>query len=213
MSNDKKKFDDSHDANLDPITGEPGAHPVGTGVGAAGAGAIGTAVGAVVGGPVGAAVGAVVGSVVGGLAGKNAAERINPTVEDEYWRNNHRSQPYFENDYDYDDYQPAYRVGYEGYGRYSSTGRTYDDLEPELRNDYEKNKGGTRLAWDKAKLAAKDAWHRVENSLPDGDRGDKVVDTQTQRMQGDRIDNDTPISDRGDSVVDTQTRRMQRDRI
>jgi hypothetical protein len=210
MSNDKKNFDDNRDANLDPITGEPGAHPVGTGVGAAGAGAIGTAVGAAVGGPIGAAVGAVVGSVVGGLAGKNAAERINPTVEDEYWRNNHTSQPYFDKDYDYNDYQPAYRTGYEGYGRYGNTGRTYDDAEPDLKSDYEKERGGAGLAWDKAKYAAKDAWHRVENAVPDGDRTNANVDSQTQRMQGDRLDE--IVIDPSSPVVDTQTQRMQRDR-
>lgn len=217
MSNDKKISNDSNDANLDPITGEPGAHPVGTGVGAAGAGAVGTAIGAVVGGPVGAAIGAVVGSVVGGLAGKNAAEKINPTVEDEYWRNNHTSQPYFDKAHDYNDYQPAYKAGYEGYDRYGATGRTYDDAEPDLKSDYEKTRGGTGLAWDKAKYAAKDAWHRVENAVPDGDRGDShdlndiTVDSQTRRMQNDRIDH-TPVVDPSSPVVDTQTQRMQRDR-
>ncbi len=214
MSNDKKIFndsDDNRDANLDPITGEPGAHPVGTGVGAAGAGAIGTVVGAVVGGPVGAAIGAVVGSVAGGLAGKSAAEKINPTVEDDYWRNNHTSQPYYDKAHDYNDYQPAYRAGYEGYGRYANAGRTYEDAEPELRSDYEKNRGGAGLAWDKAKYATKDAWHRVENAVPDGDHNDATVDSQTRRMQNDRLDN-IQIVDPSTPVVDSQTERMQRDR-
>lgn len=53
------------DLNLDPSTGAPGAHPVGTGVGAAAGGATGAAVGSV-GGPIGTAVGAVIGAVVGG---------------------------------------------------------------------------------------------------------------------------------------------------
>jgi hypothetical protein len=218
MTNDKKTFDNDNDANLDPITGEPGAHPVGTGVGAAGAGAVGTAVGAAVGGPVGAAIGAVVGAVAGGLAGKSAAERINPTVEDEYWRNNYTSQPYFEKDYDYTDYQPAYRAGYEGYGRYGDSGRTYDDVEPDLRRDYERDRGDAGLAWDKAKFAAKDAWHRIENAFPDGDdrhntdRRDTVVDNQTRRMQNDHLE-DLSVEDQARPVVDNQTPRMQRDRL
>lgn len=69
------------DLNADPITGEPGAHPVGTGVGAAGGAVAGAAVGAI-GGPVGAIVGGAVGAVVGGLAGKGAAEAVNPTEEE-----------------------------------------------------------------------------------------------------------------------------------
>jgi hypothetical protein len=32
---DKKKPYDPKDSNPDPLTGEPGAHPVGTGIGAA----------------------------------------------------------------------------------------------------------------------------------------------------------------------------------
>src|SRR4051794_13647241 len=81
------------DANRDPLSGAPGAHPVGVGAGAASAGAAGAAVGGVVGGPVGAAVGGAVGAVAGGLAGKGAAEAVNPTVEDEYWRRNYASRP------------------------------------------------------------------------------------------------------------------------
>ena len=63
---------DRADANRDPITGEPGAHPIGTGAGAAAGGATGATVGAI-GGPVGAVIGGAVGAVVGGLAGKGAA--------------------------------------------------------------------------------------------------------------------------------------------
>ncbi len=67
------------DANRDPITGEPGSHPVGTGLGAAAGGAAaGAAVGTVA-GPVGTGIGAAVGAVAGGLAGKAAGEHFNPT--------------------------------------------------------------------------------------------------------------------------------------
>lgn len=59
-------------AHLDPITGEPGAHPVGVGVGALGAGAAGAVIGAVL-GPIGAVIGAAFGAVAGGLAGKEVA--------------------------------------------------------------------------------------------------------------------------------------------
>ena len=105
------------DANPDPITGAPGSHPVGTGVGAAGGGATGAAIGATVGGPVGAVVGAAVGAVVGGMTGKGVAEAIDPTAEDAYWRGEHSRQP-FASGSRFEDYQPAYRAGYEGYGRY-----------------------------------------------------------------------------------------------
>src|SRR6187397_403270 len=103
VENDKKSGRGT-DANRDPITGTPGAHPVGTGVGAAGGAAAGAAIGAV-GGPVGAAVGLVAGAVAGGLAGKGVAEKIDPTVEDAYWRENYSKRPYVETGATYDAYQ------------------------------------------------------------------------------------------------------------
>jgi uncharacterized protein (TIGR02271 family) len=68
----------NRDLNRDPITGEPGSHPVGTGAGAAIGGAAGAAAGSVA-GPVGTGVGAVAGAVVGGLGGKAAGEKFDPT--------------------------------------------------------------------------------------------------------------------------------------
>ncbi|NJO40224.1 MAG: glycine zipper family protein [Cyanobacteria bacterium CRU_2_1] len=149
--------------NRDPFTGETGAHPVGTGIGAAAAGALGTAIGAVA-GPVGAVVGATIGSVIGGLVGKGAAEAINPTVEDAYWRNNYLSRPYVHTGRVYEDYQPAYRTGYEGYTRYQGQGKTYDELEPELKRDYETQYPRANMQWDDAKYATRDAWNRAGNN-------------------------------------------------
>jgi len=149
------------DANRDPLTGAPGAHPVGVGVGAAGGAAAGAAIGAV-GGPVGSAVGAVVGGVAGGLAGKGAAEAVNPTVEDAYWRDNYSKRPYVTAGSTYDTYQPAYRYGWESYGRYK--GKKFDDVEPELSRSWDSNKN--KLSWDRAREATRDAWHRVEKAMP-----------------------------------------------
>lgn len=164
--------DPEHDANRDPITGTPGSHPVGTGVGAAGGGAAGAAVGGAVGGPVGAVVGGAVGAVAGGLGGKAVAEKIDPTVEDGYWREEWQNRQYADTDtYEYDkDYHPAYRYGWESRGRYAD--REWDDrLEAELSQEWAEFKGDSRLKWDQAKHATRDAWHRVERKLPgDADR-------------------------------------------
>lgn len=152
--------DKQGDANLDPISGEVGAHPVGTGVGAAGAGTVATVIGGAVGGPVGAVVGAVIGSVVGGLAGKDVAEQVNPSFEDTYWQETYTSSGYAEEDKTYEDYQPAYRTGYEGYDRYGKSGRTYSEVETDLQRDYQSNQTGN-LPWEQAKRAVKDAWNRA----------------------------------------------------
>jgi hypothetical protein len=157
------------DANRDPITGTPGAHPVGTGVGATGGAAAGAAIGAVA-GPVGAAVGLVAGAVVGGLAGKGVAEKIDPTVEDGYWKNNYAKQSYVDRNTPYESYQPAYRTGYLGRDRYP--GKTFEQVETDLQRDYEKSNGNAPLSWDKAKHATRDAWNRVERALPGDADGD-----------------------------------------
>jgi uncharacterized protein YcfJ len=151
------------DANRDPITDAPGAHPVGTGVGAAGGGAAGAALGAVA-GPVGAAIGLVAGAVAGGLGGKAVAEMIDPTVGEEYWREHYSNRSYVRPNTPYDDYAPAYRTGYEG--RYRYPGKKFDEVESDLRRDYENSKGNAKLEWEEARHAAVDAWHRVEDALP-----------------------------------------------
>lgn len=156
------------DANRDPITGEPGAHPVGTGVGAVGGATTGAAIGGVVGGPVGAMIGAAVGGIAGGLAGKGVAEAVNPTEEDAYWRSTYANRPYAANR-SYDDLGPAYQYGWESRTRHGE--RNWNDAENDLEHGWEQAKGKSQLAWSDAKHATKDAWHRVERTLPgDADR-------------------------------------------
>lgn len=158
-----------NDANRDPLTGEPGAHPVGTGLGAAGGAATGAALGAVA-GPIGAAVGLVAGAVAGGLTGKAVAESIDPTYEDAYWKENYAKQPYVDSNVPYETYAPAYRTGYEGRARHQ--GRPFEDVETELERDYMKNRGESSLSWSQARRATRDAWHRVERAIPGDADGD-----------------------------------------
>ncbi len=151
------------DSNPDPITGQPGAHPVGVGVGAALAGAAAGATGGLIGGPVGAAVGAVIGGVAGGLGGKGVAESIDPTVEDAYWRDNYAHRPYYDKQSAYEHYRPAYRYGWESQPKYA--GKSFDEVESELARGWQSNKDRANLTWDKARHATRDAWNRVEHSV------------------------------------------------
>ena len=125
---------DDSDANRDPITGAPGSHPVGTGLGAvAGGMAAGAAAGTVV-GPVGTLIGAAAGAIVGGLAGKAAGEALDPTVEAAYWEKTYSTEPYYKSGYTYDDYSPAYRTGYLGRSQFKD--RTWDLAERDLETEY-----------------------------------------------------------------------------
>lgn len=164
------------DAHLDPLTKEPGAHPVGVGVGAALGGAAAGAATGTIAGPVGTVIGAAVGAIVGGLAGKGVAESIDPTVESAYWRDNYRTRPYVTDASTYDDFGPAYDQGVQAYR--SNPERSYDEVEPELERGWHTTRGTSRLEWDQAKQASRDAWHRlsdkVERAVPgDSDRDGK----------------------------------------
>ena len=91
----KKIVSNELDMNRDPISGTPGAHPLGTGAGAAPGAVAGLVAGMAVGGPVGSIIGAAIGAVAGGLAGKSAAEAVNPTAEELFWRETYVREPYY----------------------------------------------------------------------------------------------------------------------
>jgi hypothetical protein len=167
MNNDKnlnKELKKDKSRNPDPITGAPGSHPVGTGLGAAvgGAAAAGAAAGTAA-GPIGTVAGAAVGAVVGGLVGKGIAEKVDPTREDAYWREHHARQGWAKGR-SYDEFSPAYRVGYEGYGQLGSTGRTFEESEAELRRRYESAE--PKISWQEARPASHAAWHRFTGKNP-----------------------------------------------
>jgi hypothetical protein len=150
--------------NRDPITGAPGAHPVGVGAGAAAGGAAGAAAGTAIGGPVGTVVGAVVGAVAGGLAGKGVAEMVDPTVEGAYWKESYKTQPYYADGRDFDYYEPAYRTGWEGRTRYD--GKQFEDVEDELAADYKRySNNRADASWDEVRPATRAAWDRVDSRV------------------------------------------------
>jgi hypothetical protein len=157
-SNEERK-----DTNRDPITGAPGAHPVGTGLGAAAGGMAAGAAAGTVAGPVGTVAGAAVGAVLGGMAGKGVAEKIDPTLEEAYWRENYTSRPYVTSGSTFDDYGPAYQYGVDNYSRYP--GRSFDSIEADMSRDWQRSKGKSSLTWENAKHAARDSWQRVSDTV------------------------------------------------
>ena len=86
---------------------------------------------------------------------------VNHDEEDAYWRQNHVREPYYSPDYSYDDYGPAYRMGWESRARYDQG--TFDTYEPSFRNDWDESfRGQSRLTWAQARHAARAGWERVE---------------------------------------------------
>lgn len=180
---------DKAQANRDPITGAPGSHPVGTGIGAAGGAAAGAAATAAAGaaagtivGPAGTIAGGVIGAVVGGLAGKAIAEHIDPTSEEAYWREHHSKQQFARQDSRFEDYQGAYRAGYQGWARYGNSGRSFDELESEFQTEYDLNKGQSGLDWTEVRSAARAAWDRLDQRRLERYVGFDVVDRTDNKI-------------------------------
>lgn len=154
--------------------------PAATGIGAvvggaAGGVAGGAAAGAAVGGmtgPVGALVGAAVGAVAGAVAGRSM--KADPVAEDAYWKEHYSSRPYITPGSTYDDYGPAYRNGVDAYSR--NPDRSFDDVEPELSRDWGTRRGDSKLEWEHAKHATRDAWDRASNAVERAIPGDSDRD-------------------------------------
>jgi len=179
-----KRNPNEGDANKDPITGEPGAHPVGAGLGAAAGGAAAGAAAGTVAGPVGTVAGAVIGGVAGGLAGKAIAESIDPTTEEAYWREEYPKSEYYDKIVDYEKVGPAYRYGWES--RAEHYDRDWDEVEPELERGWTSRRGESNLEWDRARRPTRDAWERI-------DRGQSLAaERDRQSRQTDRSETGQP---------------------
>jgi hypothetical protein len=162
--------------NPDPITDEPGVHPIETGIGAAVAGAAsGLAVGAFA-GPAAAAVGAAVGSVAGGYAGKGVGEMIDPTTDDNWLRDNFSSRPYIHPGDTFEKYLPAYRYGAEAELRHPD--ETFDRIECDLESrGYDAERAV--MPWEYARGAVNDSFERtvqIRKERADAALGEPVLE-------------------------------------
>ena len=156
----KKVVANEGDLNRDPLTGTPGAHPLGTTAGATSGAVAGAVAGMAVGGPVGSVIGIAVGAVAGGLAGKSAAEAVNPTAEELFWRETYIREPYYVQGRTFEYYAPGFRAGWEGRVRHD--GRTFEGAEAELKVNYNLTKSELDPSWQEVRSAARAAWNRVD---------------------------------------------------
>lgn len=148
----------SNNPNRDLLTDEPGSHPIGTGLGAVAGGAAGGMAAGILGGPVGMAVGGIAGAIAGGLAGSTAAEMVNPTAEDAYWRESYLNEPYYEGGRQYEEYRPAYAMGWTSAATYPGE---FDAYDAEMQTRWQNERGNSSLDWNAARTPARAAWNRV----------------------------------------------------
>lgn len=102
------------------------------------------------------------------LAGEpqdSAVRAFSARLEDLYWASNYWREPYYRADYDYEDYAPAYCVGYSGCAQY---GGTFDESEKSLCANFARIKGDSRLSWQEALEPIRSAWNRVDVAAAQG---------------------------------------------
>jgi hypothetical protein len=76
-------------------------------------------------------------------------------AHDAYWQEAHRHENYYRTGLDYEDYAPAYCVGYAGFAQY---GGDFDDAEKSMISNWMRIKGDSRLSLDEARMAIRAAW-------------------------------------------------------
>jgi hypothetical protein len=59
----------------------------------------------------------------------------------------------------YEDYEPAYRYGHTLSGDTRYAGRRWEEIEPDVRSDWESRHPGS--AWERFKAAVRHGWERV----------------------------------------------------
>ena len=113
------------------------------------------------------AAGTVVGTAAGmaagaaqALVGKNPQPKaLDPMAEELYWREHHASEPYFDGaNFTFEDYLPAWQTGWEGRAKYA--GRSFEHAARELEQDFQWNRGKSRLLWEQAREAVRAAFAR-----------------------------------------------------
>lgn len=83
---------------------------------------------------------------------------VDPRKEDAFWESAFLRERYYSPHLDYEDFAPAYCVGYIGFAQY---GGTYDDAEKSLWANWQRIKGDSRLSLDQAQMAMRAAWDRM----------------------------------------------------
>jgi phage tail tape-measure protein len=136
------------------VSGEPDSNLAAVGGGGIAGAAGGAAIGGVIGGPVGAAIGAAAGAVAGAAAADQIQDELDPKLEEAYWQENYRNQPYYKSGAKYESYLPAYRFGWESASRPEYSERDFEEVEPELRKNWEGD-------WDAVRAVVRDSFMRV----------------------------------------------------
>jgi uncharacterized protein (TIGR02271 family) len=109
----------------------------------------------------------------GGAMANAAGGQLNADDDDDYYRAHWQSN-YGNSGGSYEEYAPAYGYGSElrNSGRYSN--RSWDQVEPEARRDWETRYPDS--TWERFKDSVRHGWERVTGSSGGRDRGSNTMD-------------------------------------
>ena len=146
---------------LDERTGKTAAGGAGGAAGAVGGAAIGSAAG-----PVGTVIGAVAGALGGWWAGKNVAEKVDEfDNDDEFYRSRFESTAGGNRSFTYDRAKPVYQLGYLASQNPDYSGRSFSEIEPELRRGWNDDLRTQYGEWDDVRSFAADAFERGDHRV------------------------------------------------
>jgi uncharacterized protein (TIGR02284 family) len=110
-----------------------------------------------------------------------------PASEADYWREAYSNEPYYQSGRSFEDYGPAYELGWISYSVY---GGDFDAANRVMANDWQLRKGVSAMSWDKARPAARAGWQRAENARSFVTNGsasrDQVIDTLNDLLENAR---------------------------
>ena len=206
---DNRDDRDSTDGRIerakDKALGKHDDHPgVADHVGEAAGGISGVTAGAAIGsagGPIGTVIGGIVGAMAGWWSGRAVAEAATAmtTDDDDYYRKHYTASPNRLADRSYDDVKPAYYLGHVASRNPDYKNRSWDEIEPDLRNGWSAN--GKHGSWDAVRAYANEGYTR----------GRSTLGTATHRLANaaddlkDRVDGN-PASRPGPDSTDSQRR-------
>jgi hypothetical protein len=152
----------------DSTTGEE----VGEAVGGVSGVVAGAAIGAA-GGPIGAIIGGIAGAVGGWWAGKAVADATHTFTanDDDYYRESYERRADRRADVRYEDVRPAYQVGHLARFNPDYSGRSFTDIEGDLRSGWDNDQ------WTRVRPYAEEAYTRSA-SVTAREQANRVDDTR-----------------------------------
>jgi hypothetical protein len=197
------KLERAKDKALGMHDDNPGvADHVGEAAGGVGGVLAGAAAGSVV-GPVGTIIGGIVGAMGGWWTGRAVAEAATAiTSEDEtFYRKHYETSGTSLADKRFEDVRPAYYVGHLATRNPDYKGRSFEEIEPDLRRGWPTDKKyGT---WDSMRAFAREGYTRGRSTLGNvGERAANAIDDTKDRIDG------NPASRPGPDATDRPERQF-----